>query len=184
MKKNKNQKVEVKHLKLSEIVPYWNNPRDNTESVPAVVQSIQEFGYTQPIVVDEKNVIIAGHTRYKALQLLNYDSIDVIVSHMTQDEAHGYRVIDNKSSEKAKWQQDKLIAELRRYTNLHKFQTHFPELNINIPQTTVNIPKFDDNSIEKAKELSESKFQDIVRHRATEIKKYVCPHCGNDFEAI
>ena len=120
MKKPKSElgKVETKTLTLSEIVPYWNNPRDNQDAVAAVVQSIQEFGYQTPIVVDEQNVIIAGHTRYKALQLLNYESIDVIVSHMSQDDAHGYRVIDNKTSEKAKWKQEQLIAELRRFTKL------------------------------------------------------------------
>ena len=54
-------------LKITEIKPYWRNPRRNDDAIGAVMQSIKQFGFNQPIILDADNVIIAGHTRYKAL---------------------------------------------------------------------------------------------------------------------
>lgn len=176
--------IEVKHLDLHQIKPYWNNPRDNEIAVDAVAESIKQFGYQNPIVVDSDHVIIAGDTRYRALKSLGFGSVDVIVSSMTQDQAHGYRVIDNKTSEKARWNQDKLVGELRRYSGVEVFQAHFPELSISIPKMDHSIPGFSEQSITNQASAMETRFADISRARATEIKKYVCPHCGNEFEAI
>ena len=62
--------MEVKNVKIQNIKPYENNPRDNDEAVGGVAKSLQEFGWQQPIVVDKDNVIIVGHTRYKAAMKL------------------------------------------------------------------------------------------------------------------
>lgn len=58
--------MEVKSMSIDDIKPYENNPRDNDDAVDSVANSIKEFGWQQPIVVDKDNVIIVGHTRYKA----------------------------------------------------------------------------------------------------------------------
>lgn len=106
--------MELKRLKLGEIKPYENNPRINDEAVDAVAESIKQCGYCAPIVVDENMVILAGHTRHKALQKLGgYDECEVcIVKNLTQEQKKKYRLLDNKTGELAKWDFALLDEEL------------------------------------------------------------------------
>lgn len=99
--------------KLHEITPYENNPRINDEAVNDVIESIKQCGYIAPIVIDEDGVILAGHTRYKALTKLGYDECDVIIaSNLTEEQKKKYRLYDNKTAEFASWDQKKLSEEL------------------------------------------------------------------------
>ena len=98
---------------LSEIRPYPNNPRDNEEAVPDVMESIRQCGYIAPIVIDDDGVILAGHTRYEALTKLGYTECDVIIANgLTEEQKRKYRLYDNKTSEFASWDQKKLSEEL------------------------------------------------------------------------
>lgn len=58
--------MQITSQKISDLREYENNPRDNTKAIEAVANSIKEFGFKVPIIVDSNNIIIAGHTRYKA----------------------------------------------------------------------------------------------------------------------
>ena len=98
---------------IDELIPYPNNPRDNDKAVQAVADSIQAFGFQQPIVIDENNVIVAGHTRYKAARKLGLQKVPVVTMRGTADEVQAYRLTDNKSGEKATWITDKLNIELK-----------------------------------------------------------------------
>lgn len=99
--------------KLKEIVPYENNPRINDEAVDDVVESIKQCSYIAPIIIDEDGVILAGHTRYKALKKLGYEACDVIIaSNLTEEQKKKYRLYDNKTAEFASWDQKKLSEEL------------------------------------------------------------------------
>ena len=99
--------------KLSQIRPYENNPRINDEAVADVMESIRQVSYISPIIVDEDGVILAGHTRYEALQKLGYKECEVIVvNDLTEEQKKKYRLYDNKTGELAKWDQKKLSAEL------------------------------------------------------------------------
>lgn len=100
-------------LPLSKIKPYPNNPRINDEAVKDVVASIEQCNYIDPIEVDENNIILSGHTRYKALKQLNYKECDVIrVSGLSEDDKRKYRLLANKTGEKALWDFEKLEFEL------------------------------------------------------------------------
>lgn len=104
-------KVEAKSI--DEIKPYENNPRDNDDAVDAVANSIKEFGWQQPIVVDKDMVIIVGHTRYKAAKKLGMDKVPVVVaSKLTPEQVKAYRLADNKVGELADWNLPKLNIEL------------------------------------------------------------------------
>ena len=95
-------KPEIIYLPLSEIKPYENNPRHNESAVDAVAQSIKEFGFKNPIIVDKHKVIIAGHTRYKAAQQLGLEEVPCIIdSDLTEKQAKAYRLVDNKVGELA-----------------------------------------------------------------------------------
>lgn len=105
--------MEVKSLKLNEINPYENNARFNDEAVEYVTNSIREFGFQQPIVVDKDMVIIAGHTRYKAAKKLGLKTVPVVVAdELSDDKVKAYRLADNKTGEMAQWDFDKLFQEL------------------------------------------------------------------------
>ena len=88
--------MQVEMWSLDRIKPYENNPRINDDAVDAVVQSINEFGFRQPIVVDTDGVIIVGHTRYKAAKKLELDKVPVHVAKDMEPEAvRAYRIADN-----------------------------------------------------------------------------------------
>lgn len=105
--------MEVKELKLSEIKPYKNNPRDNTAAVEPVMQSIKQFGFKVPIIIDKNNEIVTGHTRYKAAKKLKLKTVPCILADDLSDEQiKAFRIADNKVSEFAKWDFDLLETEL------------------------------------------------------------------------
>lgn len=96
--------MKLQCLGLWDIRPYENNPRNNDNAVEAVAESIRQCTYVQPIIVDERHVILAGHTRYKALQLLGYDSCEcLIVEGLTEEQKRKFRYLDNKTGEAAEW---------------------------------------------------------------------------------
>ena len=105
--------MEYQKKRLEEIKPYENNPRINDDAVEDVMESIRQCSYIAPIVVDEDGVILAGHTRYKALLRLGYEECDVIVAEgLNEEQKRKYRLYDNKTAELAEWDQRKLMEEL------------------------------------------------------------------------
>lgn len=105
--------MKVKVVKLSEIFPYYDNPRDNTNAVEPTKESIKRFGFVKPILVDKAGVIIAGHTRYVAAYQLGMEFVPVVYSDMDDEMAKKYRILDNKLAEKSSFDEDQLLEELR-----------------------------------------------------------------------
>lgn len=100
-------------MKIADIVPYDKNPRKNDGAVDAVAESIKQCGYCAPIVIDEDNVILAGHTRLKALKKLKYKECECVRKvGMTEEQKRKYRLLDNKTNELAEWDIDLLKGEL------------------------------------------------------------------------
>ncbi len=105
--------MQIIDKKIGEIKPYEKNPRKNDNAVDAVASSISQFGFKNPIVIDGNNVIICGHTRYKAAQKLGLDVVPcVVASDLTDEQIKAYRLADNKVSELAEWDIDLLGEEL------------------------------------------------------------------------
>ena len=100
---------EIQMLQLRDIHPYEKNPRLNDDSVDAVANSIRDFGFRSPIIVDKDRVIIAGHTRYKAAKKLGLKSVPVIVAEdMTPEQVEAYRIADNSAGSASTWDLDLL----------------------------------------------------------------------------
>ena len=91
--------MKVVNFKLTEIKPYENNPRDNARAISKVAESIRQFGFKVPIIVDKDNVLITGHTRYLASQELGLEEVPVIVAEdLTEEKVKAFRLADNKVS--------------------------------------------------------------------------------------
>lgn len=106
-------KVEIKEIALKELVPYEKNPRKNDDAVEFVANSIKEFGFKVPIVIDSNNIIVAGHTRYKAAKKLKLATAPCIVADdLTPEQIKAFRLADNKTAEIAQWDVALLDSEL------------------------------------------------------------------------
>ncbi|SFE90150.1 ParB N-terminal domain-containing protein [Peptostreptococcus sp. D1] len=123
-------------INVTEIIPYENNPRINDHAIDKVIESIKEFGFTNPILLDKDNVIIAGHTRYEAALRLNYSQVPCIyLNNLSEEQVKAYRLVDNKTSEFAEWDFDKLMQELDKINDIdlemyNLNSINFDELNL------------------------------------------------------
>src|SRR5215813_14342388 len=105
--------MQVEMRPIASIQPYENNPRLNDAGIDAVAASVREFGFRQPIVVDEDGVIIVGHTRYKAALKLGLEEVPVHVAvGLTPAQAKAYRIADNQTATLSSWDDDRLPLEL------------------------------------------------------------------------
>ena len=148
-------------LGINEIQPYERNPRRNDAAVDDLVESIKQTGYIAPIIVDENNVILAGHTRYKALQKIGKaDALVMKVTGMTEAQKRKYRLLDNKVSEKSGWDYELLDWELEDidFEGYFGFETMGGSLDL------------DDSDFLQDTEITKSKEKEVT-----------CPHCGEKF---
>lgn len=105
--------MQIEYRKLSEIKPYKNNPRKNDSAVDAVTESIKEFGFKNPIIIDAKGEVVAGHTRLKAAKKLGLKEVPCILADdLTPEQVKAFRLADNKTAELASWDFEILDSEL------------------------------------------------------------------------
>ncbi len=155
--------MEIIYKNINELIPYDNNPRINDEAVEFVKNSIKEFGFKVPIVIDKDNVIIAGHTRIKASKELGIKDIPCIIADdLTEEQVKAFRLADNKVSEKSMWDYTKLDEELDSI------------LDIDMSMFDFNQSDIDWNDIE---EISEETYQE-PSHKMLECPK--CHHIDRD----
>jgi DNA modification methylase len=106
--------MKIANRKIEDIIPYEKNPRKNDGAVDKTAMSLKEYGWQQPIVLDKKGVIIAGHTRLKAAKKLGLKTCPVVVAeNLTKAQVKAYRIADNKTSEFATWNDELLGVEMQ-----------------------------------------------------------------------
>lgn len=106
--------MNVLDVNVADLKPYEKNPRKNDEAVKNVVASIQQFGFKVPLVIDKNNIIVAGHTRYKAAKELGLKTVPCIVADdLTEKQIKAFRIADNKVADQAYWDNDLLGEELK-----------------------------------------------------------------------
>lgn len=99
---------------IDELIPYENNARINDAAIDVVANSINDFGFKNPCIIDKNNVLIAGHTRVAACKKLGIKEIPCIVAEdLTDEQIKAFRIADNSSAQVAEWDMDKLMAELQ-----------------------------------------------------------------------
>ena len=156
-------KLEIKYKPIEELKMYLNNPRFNDDAVEYVAKSIKEFGFKVPIVLDKNNVIVAGHTRYKASLELGLKEVPCIIADdLTEEQVNAFRLADNKVGEQASWNYELLDEELENILNIDMEDFGFIEHTI------------DWDSID---EIAEDNYEEPV-HSLLECPK--CHHIDRD----
>ena len=154
--------MQIEEMRVADLIPYENNPRKNDEAVEAVAASIKEFGFKVPIIVDADNVIIAGHTRLKAAQLLGMESVPVIrADDLTDEQVKAFRLADNKTAELSGWDFTALEAEMEELADFDMERFGFDKMSEEIDID--GLFGTNDNNVEK------------------KGKQIQCPHCGEWF---
>lgn len=105
--------MKIIDIEIDRLREYENNPRKNDKAVKKVAASISEYGFKVPLVIDTENVIVCGHTRFKAAKVLGLDRVPCIVADdLTHEQIRAFRLVDNKTSEFSEWDFEKLDEEL------------------------------------------------------------------------
>ena len=137
--------MEIREVSTKDIHPYEKNPRINDNAVEAVANSIRDFGFKQPIVVDGDMVIIAGHTRYKAAKKLKLKTVPVLVADdLTEEQVRAYRIADNSTAELATWDFDLLLPEIEG------LDFDMSEYGLQIPVEKADIERMDLYRVDEA----------------------------------
>ena len=115
------QALAVSYISPEEVKPYQNNPKKHSEKqITQIINSIKEFKFNNPILIDENNVLIAGHGRLLASKHLQIKEIPAIrLTHLTESQKKAYRIADNKLTENGAWDTDLLKIEFEEIEKLN-----------------------------------------------------------------
>lgn len=152
--------MQIIEKRIEELIDYENNPRHNEAAIGKVAASIEAFGFKVPIVIDKDNVIIAGHTRRKAAERLGMQTVPCIIADdLTEEQVKAFRLADNKTSEFAEWDFEKLNEELAELRDIDFDMSEFG---------FVSTPSVDWDSVD---DLSEETYEEPKKEMLQ------CPHC-------
>lgn len=159
--------MEVRDIAIADIVPYANNPRHNDSAVDMVARSMETFGVQIPLILDEENVIICGHTRLKAAQKLGLTTLPCITcTDLTEEKITALRLVDNKVAEASKWDVMVLRQELELITGVD-----MAGLFGITPPTQEDL----DTEVERLNDLANEE-------KEPKKKIIICEHCGKEYE--
>lgn len=150
--------MKIELIDINKIIPYDQNPRYNEAAINYVKQSIEDYGYLNPIIINKDNVILCGHTRLEALKELNKDKIEVIkVTDLTPELEKAFRIADNKVAEFSYWDNEKLQKELSK-----------------VIDNTLKFYDFEYNNLDDIDINEEEYISDVDQSK----KEIICPYCG------
>lgn len=157
-------KMNIIEKNIKDLKPYEKNPRLNDDAVKYVAESISQFGFRVPIVIDKDNNIVCGHTRWKACKKLKIDTVPCVVADdLTEEQIRAYRLADNKVGEKAEWDLALLDTELAEIETIDMTLLGFDDKEEETPQEVV-----EDDFDEEPPAEPKSKYGDLYqlgRHR-------------------
>lgn len=149
--------MEIIYKSTKEIKPYENNPRNNNEAVEKVAVSITDYGFRVPIIIDSNNVIVAGHTRYKAALKIGCESVPcIVIDDLTPEQIRAYRLVDNKTAEYSSWDFEMLEKELK--------------------SLDIDISEFEFPDLGETLDISDDDFYTDETVKNVKVKSIKCPH--------
>lgn len=161
--------IDIVYMQVEALKKYENNPRNNEDAVEYVTNSIDEFGFRVPIVIDRDGVIVCGHTRYKAAQRLKMDKVPCIrADDLTEDQIKAFRLADNKTQELSEWDWNLVFDELDGIEQIDMKKMGFSEF------LDSGAGELKERKLSTVEEIDLSSFED------REFKR-VCPCCGFRF---
>lgn len=174
-----NNKIEKR--KIDELKKYVGSHNSDL-AVEMLKESIEKYGFQQPIIIDKNNEIVAGNAIYEAAKSLGIKEIPVIsLEYLSEDEIAQYRIADNKTSEFAKWNEDKLKKEISYLDSVDELQFCFDENlskmlneNVVIPTRTVAQQTSDDNKFKE----SLKRVDEDLHQKPVDYIQFVCSNCG------
>lgn len=169
--------MEIVNKKIDELKMYEKNPRKNDDSVEYVANSIKEFGFKVPIVIDKNNVIVTGHTRYKASKKLGLQEVPCIVADdLTPEQIKAFRIADNKVTEKSSWDLDLLKEEFDGLLDFDMTEFGFGDFEITMLESDITPDGYDDELVEKYSEHADD-FLDrkriIITYKTNEEEEFL-----------
>lgn len=188
--------MDIKMVKIDDIVPYENNPRHNADAIEPVKESIRSFGFKVPMILDKENVIVAGHTRYEAAKALGMTEVPVIYADdLSEEQVRKFRLVDNKTAEFAGWDFSKLEEELAELDfSDFDFDFHIEEENLTdyftVSPTDSSSPVNSSSSADSPNKNASSEgiyYENSPNidygadQQGVEHRKIQCPHCGQWF---
>jgi len=147
--------MDIKYFAPEELIPYNNNPRKNL-NVDKVANSLKEFGFQQPIVVDKGMVVIVGHTRLEASKKIGLKEVPVLIADIPPEKAKAYRITDNRLNQDSSWDYKLLNFEMGDLMDNHYDLNHLGFDETEIEKIVAFVPTF-----EKANDLVEEITEDI-----------------------
>ena len=198
--------MEIINTDFQTLKPYWRNPRNNDKTIPHLIESITKFGFQVPIVVDENNIIVTGHSRYKAvgemvgtldkviaklkkkagkegliesLELINKGQIPTVIAKgLTDEQIREFRITDNKVAELSEWNEEYLKTELKTLQGTIGFSAE--ELNNLIGINTAEFENLTAEDMGKATAEMGEHFENLAK--GNEFLDITCPHCAEQFQ--
>lgn len=157
--------MNIVNKKIEELKPYENNPRKNEKAIEYVANSIKEFGFKVPLVIEKDGTIVTGHTRYQACKQLGIDEIPCIVADdLTPKQIKAFRIADNKTNDMAEWDDDLLSLELKDILDdIDMTDFGFGEFELSILTEDMQPDGYDDDLI---KEYSNNSDNFLINKRA------------------
>lgn len=201
-------KVEITYMPIDGIKEYGRNPRVNEQAVDKVASSIRDYGFLVPIVLDKHNVILAGHTRYKASKKLGLKEVPCIIAESLSDiKGKQFRIVDNRVGEFAQWDVERLKEELAEigddgFEDEYEIQSLITEAMEEEPQSDdvythkIVTPVYEPNPVSEVKESwlvdktqynklnAEIDSADISEDAREFLKLASCRHLRFDYSAI
>ena len=167
--------MNIVKMKVSDLIPYINNPRNNENAVDKVASSIKEFGFKVPIVIDKNNVIVNGHTRLLASKKLGLEEVPVIVADDLSDaQIKAFRIADNKVSEYASWDEELLKLELEQLEEMD-FDLDLVNIDYSDFDLEIELEEIDvdfENKKQKNDDFYYFDREEIINDNIKEFKKY------------
>ncbi|MBM6874276.1 ParB/Srx family N-terminal domain-containing protein [Fusobacterium mortiferum] len=159
----------IERVKIGEIKLYEKNAKNHPDwQVEQIKNSIKEFGYNDPIAIDDNNVIVEGHGRYLALKEIGYDEIEVLrLSHMNEDQKKAYIIAHNKTCMNTGFNLEMLEEELKSIAELDLTLTGFTEFEI-------------DDMLGIKNDINIDSVLSDIEIEKKEKEPKVCPHCGGE----